>query len=87
VDAGVQLLREISRQPVGQKGLHPLTLDGQVKTRQQQKEDRQGDQDYFPAFFDNFAFSQKYTKTGQISRRLNVDKKLYFYTIWLIKHT
>lgn len=56
VNARIELLREIVRQPVGQKGLHPGTLDGQVKTRQQQKEDRQGDQDYFPAFFDNFAF-------------------------------
>ncbi len=43
-------------QPVGEECLYRLGLNGQVKARQQQKEDRQRDEDYFPAFFDNFAF-------------------------------
>ena len=50
----------------GQEILDRLALNGQVKNRQWQNEYSERNQDYFPAFFDNFAFWQKYTKSAQI---------------------
>jgi len=56
VYVGVQFFRKIGSKLVGKESLDPLGMNGQVKGRQQQKEECQRNKDDFPAFFDNFAF-------------------------------
>lgn len=49
---------------MSKEALHRLCLHSHVQGRQYKKEDCQHDEHYFPAFFDNFAFSQSKQKSG-----------------------